>query len=135
VPHKGGGFSPIPPSEVLEDSALRFPRQAPETGYDVSELAYTWTFRPDSGGQGTFSAVTGNHFFRVRTKHDAAGDVTTALYGKLVCDTRYNLKKNASLDVKLTYWLYPTPNDRNVEFNPEQNLFRDLKWNEKVDRP
>jgi hypothetical protein len=37
--------------------------------------------------------------------------------------------------VLFTYYLNPTPNDRNMEFDPKQNLFKDLKPMEEVKDP
>lgn len=37
--------------------------------------------------------------------------------------------------MNFTYCLNPTPNDRNVEFDPKHNLFTDLKPLEQVLEP
>ena len=50
--------------------------------------------------------------FRVRTKLDEQGNIVSALYGKIYGDFLY-----------FTYYLNPNSNDRNIEFDPEKNLF------------
>jgi hypothetical protein len=37
--------------------------------------------------------------------------------------------------MNFTYYLNPTPNDRNVEFDPKRNLFTNLKDDERVTMP
>ena len=37
--------------------------------------------------------------------------------------------------MSFTYYLNPAPNDRNVEFDPKQNLFTNLKRTEQVTAP
>lgn len=38
-------------------------------------------------------------------------------------------------NLRFTYYLNPTPNDRNVEFDPKRNLFTNLKSDERVTAP
>ena len=47
----------------------------------------------------------------VSTVLDANGNVKSALYGKIYGDF-----------MKFTYYLNPTPNSRNMEFDPKNNL-------------
>lgn len=37
--------------------------------------------------------------------------------------------------VLFTYYLNPTPNDRNLEFDPKRNLLQGLKATERVESP
>ena len=37
--------------------------------------------------------------------------------------------------LRFTYYLNPTPNDRNMEFDPKRNLFQNLKSTEQVNMP
>ncbi len=37
--------------------------------------------------------------------------------------------------VKFTYYFNPVPNDRNLEFDPGQNLFKNLEFDEQVHVP
>jgi len=67
---------------------------------------------------------TGNYYLRLRTRVDEKGNIKSANYAKLYGDFMY-----------FTYYFNPTPNDRNLEFDPERNLFTDLKPNERVSAP
>jgi hypothetical protein len=50
---------------------------------------------------------------------DDKGDIVSANYAKLVGD----IDLHAVRGVSFTYYFNPTPNDRNLEFNPGRNLF------------
>ena len=65
-----------------------------------------------------------NYYFRVRTQIDKDGNVMSALYGKLYSEFP-----------KLHYYLNPNDNDRNVEFDPRQNLFVNLPKEERQSEP
>jgi hypothetical protein len=41
------------------------------------------------------------------------------MYGDFFCHFDFDRK----IRVSFTYYFNPTPNDRNIEFDPEQNLF------------
>lgn len=61
---------------------------------------------------------------RVRTKVNDRGDIVSAHYGKIYGDF-----------MQFKYYLNPTINDRNVEFDPKQNLIEGLKFDEAVKAP
>jgi hypothetical protein len=65
-----------------------------------------------------------DYYFRVRTALDPNGDVKSALYGKIYGDF-----------MQFTYYLNPTPNSRNIEFDPNQNLLGGLQSFEGVSAP
>jgi len=54
------------------------------------------------------------YYFRIRTQTNELGQVTNAFYGKIY----------GQLNGNFTYYLNPTPNDRNVEHDPKKNLFK-----------
>ena len=64
------------------------------------------------------------YYFRVRTVLDENGNVKSALYGKIYGDF-----------MQFRYYLNPTPNDRNIEFDPKQNLLGGLQSFERVNAP
>ena len=72
----------------------------------------------------TITMKNRNYFFRVRTVLDENGKVKSALYGKIYGDFMH-----------FSYYLNPTPNDRNVEFDPKQNLLKKLTPLEAVTEP
>ncbi len=76
------------------------------------------------------SSITGNmdknrnYYFRVRAVTNEQGEVGSAHYGKIYGEFP-----------SITYYLNPTPNDRNLEFDPKQNLLKNLKPGEQVSQP
>jgi hypothetical protein len=72
-----------------------------------------------------------NYFFRVRTKKDPQGNIVSALYGKISGDFRGGITGKLTF----TYFLNPEPHSRNMEFDPKQNLFKNLPPLERVTAP
>lgn len=67
-----------------------------------------------------------NFYFRTRTKIDPEGRIISAHYGKIYGDFQFEAANKdwgyvATLALLTTYF-NPTPNDRNVEFDPKNNL-------------
>ena len=60
-----------------------------------------------------------NYYFRVRTVLDENGEIESAHYGKIHGDVEFSPYE----EISFRYYLNPTPNDRNLEFDPERNLF------------
>lgn len=58
--------------------------------------------------------------FRVRTVLDDKGNIVRARYGKIYGPIEFGVGKNHH--VRFNYYFNPTDNDRNLEFNPGQNL-------------
>jgi hypothetical protein len=126
--NKGDGVqSVLVPKNV--GSAFRLPRLAPETGYQptlVQEISY-------DGKQWKKGAVgeDQNYFFRVRTVQDDQGNIKSALYGKIAGPIEC-----AQIGrILFTYYLNPTPNDQNMEFDPSKNLFKNLSDLQQVNAP
>ena len=121
-PNRGDGiqefYAPIP----NHGSALRSSNEAPANGYEP-QWVQTRTVRPGKGYSGNRDENR-NYYLRVRTVLDEKGNVRTAQYGKIYGDF-----------MQFRYYLNPTLNDRNVEFDPKQNLLKDLKPTEQVDAP
>jgi hypothetical protein len=121
-PKAGDGIQiyAIPDSE--KGSGLRSPHEAPLDGY-ASQLT-----RETSALHGQSSKFEFDpnriYLFRVRTALDQQGNVVSARYGKIYGDF-----------MQFTYYYNPTPNDRNIEFNPKQNLLGGLQAFERVTAP
>lgn len=114
-------------------SSLRMPHHAPATGYKsklVINRART-TAEILSGK----SREDQNYYFRVRTERDDKGNVTSALYGKIYGSIGSVGVLDDTGKVRFNYYLNPTPNDTNIEFDPDSNLFKDLSVNERVSKP
>jgi hypothetical protein len=111
-PKEGDGLQEftLPDREI--GSGLRSPHEAPVDGY---QSKHEQTQMPDPNR---------NYFFRVRTAKDHEGNIVSAHYGKIYGDF-----------MQFTYYLNPTPNDRNIEFDPKQNLLGGLQSFEQVRVP
>jgi hypothetical protein len=86
--------------------------EAPKEGYQDTWVQRTW--KEKGGYHQTTSNIDRNFYFRVRTKVDEKGNIISAHYGKIYGDF-----------MSFIYYLNPTPNDRNVEFDPKRNLLPD----------
>ncbi|RXK55071.1 hypothetical protein ESB00_03995 [Oleiharenicola lentus] len=97
---------------------IQLPRQAPEEGYEPK-----WTKRfgrlTDVSDLLPHERENLNYFFRVRTVLDSSGKVVSAHYGKIYGDIVFDAVRH----LRFTYYINPTPLDRNLEFNPKRNLF------------
>ena len=120
------------PQPQGEGSVFRLPRFAPESGY-VNQ----WSLRQFAKKEG-MSFLKGdenlNYFFRVRTKKDEKGKIISANYGKIRGAINFGVASR-NPTIQLCYYLNPTPNDRNMEFDPKRNLFTDLPAGERVHEP
>ncbi len=78
-----------------------------------------------------------DYIFRVRSQTNEAGVVTNACYGKFHGNIEFVGAAGNSQGswLKFTYYLNPNPNDRNLEFDPKRNLFKNLKSTEEVREP
>lgn len=95
---------------------------APQDGYR-KEWLQEFSRKPQKADTGNLDRSR-NYYFRVRTVINEQGGIQSAYYGKIHGDFPH-----------FTYYLNPTPNDRNIEFDPKQNLFKKLKSGEHVSQP
>jgi len=126
-PNKDDGLA-VAPAEPDNGSEFKTSRTAAESGYQPElTLHYSFNKWPTS--------VFG-YFIRVRTVLDADGKVKSALYGKIPGNFMILAGTKApKAGMVFTYYLNPTANDHNLEFNPKQNLFRTLTIMEEVKWP
>ena len=110
------------PIEREQKSQFRSAYQAPEKGY-LRSLTHEWVRKPNKPDVNTRKR-TRNYYIRVRTKLDEKGNVISAHYGKIYGDF-----------MNFTHYLNPTPNDRNVEFDPKKNLIDTGRRGDKVHDP
>ena len=106
---------------VHQGSELRLDYEAPKDGYMPSVLKRAYAHPPSK------LITTGidpdqNYYFRVRTVLDKNGKIESAHYGKIHGDFGFARFRD-NRGVQFRYYLNPTPNDRNLEFDPERNLF------------
>jgi len=121
-PKEADGIQVYAVPDAVNGSGLRSPHEAPLNGYQPKVTRETSALR----GQPSKSDYDPNriYFFRVRTALDHNGNVVSAHYGKIYGDF-----------MQFTYYLNPTPNDRNIEFDPKQNLMQGLQSFEQVSAP
>ncbi len=111
------------------------PRTAPESGY-IAEWQ-SKIYRSPTEGQVSVSEPPGPaihevpYFIRIRTELDEEGEVTRALYGRIdiggtnasIVWSPAHLRMPATIGFR--YYINPD-GTRNMEFDPERNLFRDI---------
>lgn len=121
-PKVGDGIQVFTPSDGEKGSDFRSPYEAPADGYQ-SGLTREISARPGQPSKLEYDANR-IYFFRVRTALDHDGNVVSAHYGKIYGDF-----------MTIKYYLNPTPNSRNIEFDPKQNLLGGLEAFEQVHEP
>lgn len=97
----------------LPYSQLKMPHEAPTEGYGPGWKYSVTNFSPvgwrDNAG----------FFLRTRVKLDERGNLVSAHYAKVIGDFRFSPQGRLAF----TYYFNPTPNDRNLEFDLDRNLF------------
>ena len=131
-PGEGNGVIRIVEQEIRSWSALRLPRSAPEVGYANSLALY----HERQTGVGYSSNIRRDlgYFMKLRTKR-VGDELRDSLFGKIDGDFDIDVVNSETADLYFTYYVNPTPNDRNLEFDPNRNLFKNLDWNEEVRAP
>ena len=96
-------------------SALLLPRESPEGGFQdvLIKKASGQTLNSNN-----FPQENCAYFFKVRSDH-AGGP----LYGKIINDFEFGLQGAKTARISFTYYLNPD-GTRNMEFDPERNLFK-----------
>ena len=103
----------IEETRFLAYSQLKLPHNAPAEGY-----VPTWRYTSSSYSPRTARENIG-FFLRTRVRLDKDGKIVSANYVKLKGDI-YCAPTGVLL---FTYYFNPESNDRNLEFNPKNNLF------------
>jgi hypothetical protein len=112
-------------------SDFKTPYSAPLDGYVPNiKLIYS---RGSSGV--TRKNVNIPFFMRIRSSVDKDGNINEAYYCKIWSGIKLYGVLADRPSIEMTYYCNPTPNDRNIEFNPKQNLLKNLKHEEEVGTP
>jgi len=117
-------------------SLLRLPHHAPASGYQSKLVQRSKS--DDKKVYISYERDDQNFFFRIRTETDEKGNIASALYGKIhgvISSTMGSIREPNKSSLNFTYYLNPTPNDTNLEFDTEKNLFTDLKDSETMRNP
>jgi hypothetical protein len=118
----GDGIQETTLPKEFANSMFKWQREAPETDYQPTLFLHL----SSSSATGMHGDLGDNfynkkYFFRVRTEKQ--GDqIVSALYGKI--NAGISLAPNApqTCGISIFYYLNPTPNDRNLEWDPTKNL-------------
>ena len=107
--------------------------------YNASEDGYSGSLQVSVGytpGKGYFETnESAACYFRIRTVTNEQGGVVSSRYGKMPEPIKFDVRDTKTGWLKFTYYLNPTPNDRNMEFDPKRNLMKNLKSTEQVNMP
>ncbi len=117
---------------VIGGSCFPWPYQVPEDGYN-GNASLNMGYAPLRGLYS--SNETAACFLRVRTVTNEFGRIISAHYGKVPGPIKFDVREGQSGWIGFTYYLNPTPNDRNIEFDPKRNLLKNLKSTERVNMP
>ena len=109
-------------AEPVSWMSLRLPHEAPEKGY-LSEWHDHQVIHPDGLHENLTLRENANFIFRVRTDLDLNGRVVKANYGKIYGDIEFGFSSPEQAQLNFTYYFNPIPNNRNLEFDPDKNLF------------
>lgn len=131
----------LPITELIgEESELKYPRLAPENGYEVKSLNVKSPIY-EARSEAKEKQPLG-YLFRIRTDRDeVTNKITSAQYGKIVGrqgaqentnpfqfnTLNRNEKRELVLEPSFTFssYLNPTPNDQNLEYDQQNNLAPD----------
>lgn len=104
-------------------SQFKLLRYAPETGY--KNILTRFESRTPGQPHKSDSKEDKNYIFRIRSEVKN-GKLLRAMYGKLKGDINFGVDRTRKISITFTSYLNPDYS-RNLEFDPKQNLYRDLK--------
>jgi hypothetical protein len=111
------------------DSELAFPYEAPKKGYKPELNLYV--NRGEEGLSTNVDKKKLGYVLKVVEAGDRKEDRLIVRYGKIRGYIHFtvgeNKEKQSEGYVGFTYYLNPNPNDRNIEFDPQRNLFRNAE--------
>lgn len=109
---------------MILESEFDFPRFAPRKGYQ-SKYTYSHGKDPKRGYYGNrIDDPKKYYLFRVRCVQNGDGMLEESLYGTIRGQIELSgIASSNSVRVLFLYSLNPRPNDRNLEFDPNINLF------------
>lgn len=119
--------------QILKDdrkygSAFKLPRLAPENGYQ-KEITLSRKRELGKSLESSYNEEN-NYIFRIRSE-EKNGKLTRAMYGKIHGDISLDVLKSNTALVVFRYYLNPDYT-KNLEFDPKQNLFKNLGSTEAV---
>lgn len=104
-------------------------RTAPEAGYAHSKVMRFGRRRKNTTSVGIYPEYYTDsdddrcYIFRIRSRYDEDGNLVEAYYGKIYGDFRFKGTDESGFNgMHFLYYLNPTPNDRNLEWDMKNNL-------------
>lgn len=133
--NEADGIREVVVDEKNQRSVLVLPYLAPEGEYQASWFLEKM-LSPDGTRKNLKTRHGYNYIFRVRTVRDEQGNIVRANYGKIHGDIEFGFSSvdGSTAIVIFTYYFNPD-GTRNLEFDPQKNLFHDLRSLEKVASP
>jgi hypothetical protein len=110
----------IPRHSSPRGSVYRMPRRSPADGFTPR---LSWVEYENDEGHSALEPEDLNYFIRVRTQRDATGNIVSGHYGKIHGPIQFWVNDGGAT-FQMTYYLNPTPNDLNTEFEPKRNLLK-----------
>ncbi len=114
--------------EVVDEyhsySGLKMPNSAPDQEYRKTVVI-------EGENHTAVPVEEKGYFLRVREQTDENGELVSANYAKFF----QALKLDPRGRIEFSYAFNPDPNDRNLEFDSDKNLFTGLEPNERVTEP
>lgn len=118
----------------IKGSTFTSPRYAPTDGYK-GLYERKMGRKPGKGSYNTNPLPEEYSAYRIRTVIDDKGHTISAYYGKITSGFEIAGYGAEKVTILFNYYLNPTPNDRNMEFDPKKNLLKGLKSTEEVTAP
>jgi hypothetical protein len=131
-PDKADGIIKIPIIEERRSSNFTWLYEAPEANYK-SEIAFVRQRLLNKPL--VFDSSKFSYAMRVNTQLDEKGSVISANYVRISRGHKLFGVLASQQSFGLTYYYNPTPNDRNLEFDTQKNLFKNLDSTERVNEP
>ncbi len=120
---KHNGVTGIPDQSVCGQSWLKLPYSATRDGYMTQDFIISH-FVSREGDVEHYAMNTGttNSFFRIRSRIDKDGCFIEGLYGKIRGLVKIGNGGPNNITLDMDYYVNPTPNDLNMEWDPKCNL-------------
>ncbi len=110
------------------ESQLTLPRQAPEINYST-KLILLHKRVPGKSVESNYDKGN-NYIFRIRSE-ERSGKLLRAMYGKIKGDIGFDAMNSRTAFIVFDYYLNPDYTT-NLEFDPNRNLFTNLKSTERI---
>ncbi len=107
-----------------EESVLKFPREAPESGYAMKEYLASIQVKDARSLEEQPERKPVGYFIRFRSVVNDAGEVVSANYGKITTPIRISAHgvRQPNPSFSFESYINPTAGDRNLEYDQHNNL-------------